>query len=100
MRGPHLLTLHQTAEMLQVHYQTARDWILAGRIRASRTGRRWRVDLAEVRHFLQSTQYVPPAPASQGRPGLRPVRASAPAVDLVDFEIPTPREMRMQRRVR
>lgn len=93
MRAPQLLTLHQTAEMLQVHYQTARDWVLTGRIRASRTGRRWRVELADVRRFLDATQYHPHhLPTGRDLSLVRPR-----PVDQADFEIPTPSELRRAR---
>jgi len=41
-----LITLHETAELLRVHYLTAWRWARAGRIPARQYGTAWRVDRA------------------------------------------------------
>lgn len=49
---PELLTLHQTAERLNVHYMTAYRWVRRGDLPAYKTGGRLRVRLADVERFL------------------------------------------------
>jgi len=49
---PELLTLHQAAERLNVHYMTAYRWVRRGELPAYKTGGRLRVRLADVERFL------------------------------------------------
>ena len=49
---PELLTLHQAAERLNVHYMTAYRWVRRGDLPAYKTGGRLRVRLADVERFL------------------------------------------------
>ncbi|HSJ45911.1 MAG TPA: helix-turn-helix domain-containing protein [Euzebyales bacterium] len=49
---PELLTLHQAAERLNVHYMTAYRWVRKGELPAYKTGGRLRVRLADVERFL------------------------------------------------
>lgn len=49
---PELLTLHQAAERLNVHYMTAYRWVRRGDLPAYKTGGRLRVRLVDVERFL------------------------------------------------
>lgn len=47
-----ILTLAQVAELLQVNYETARNWIRHGRIPGRKIGRVWRVVESELKRFI------------------------------------------------
>ncbi len=47
-----VLTAHETAELLGVHYQTVRRYILAGELKAAQHGRRWFIRRSWVDEFL------------------------------------------------
>lgn len=49
---PELLTLHQAAERLNVHYMTAYRWVRKGELPAYKAGGRLRVRVADVERFL------------------------------------------------
>ena len=94
-----LLTLHQAADLLQIHYQTAREWVRSGKLRASRPGRGWRIDLDDVRDLLRAGAYQPTPEVASPAPPAPPLRlvSSAPSNPLSpEWEIPTPRELRQK----
>jgi excisionase family DNA binding protein len=47
-----LLTVHETAEHLQVKESTIRAWIRQGKLRAIKFGREWRVTVKDLERFL------------------------------------------------
>lgn len=69
-----LLTLNQAAEVLQVHPNTVRAWCQAGKLRASKPGRAWRIRATELDRLLQepvpTARRLAPAPVPAiARPG-------------------------------
>ena len=69
------LTVPQVSAELKIHPATVRIWIKAGRLRAVRVGREWRVRRSEVDRTLMSD--ASPAYA-QGHDAREPDRASGP----------------------
>jgi excisionase family DNA binding protein len=53
-RGDRLLTLHQAADLLNVHYMTAYRWVRRGELPAFKTGGRLRVRASDVDQFLDA----------------------------------------------
>lgn len=47
-----LLTVHETAEHLQVKESTIRAWIRNGKLRAIKFGREWRITIKDLERFL------------------------------------------------
>ena len=47
-----LYTPEQTAEILQVHVKTVQGWIRAGKLKAVRAGRFWRVRESDLEAYL------------------------------------------------
>ncbi len=58
-----LLTLHEVAEILKIHYQTVRTYIQEGQITAIKIGRNWRVKPEDLEEFV----------SKQARPTEQPV---------------------------
>jgi excisionase family DNA binding protein len=86
------LTLDQAATSLGVHYQTVRDWILSGRLRASKPGgHRWRIRPEDLERLLSETVHdSSPAPAPK-RPVGRPRTCSRVAITPPEgWRIPIP----------
>lgn len=79
-----LLTLAQAAKKLQVDYHTARQWILDGRLPASRPGRQWRIDEREIGRLMARTRHTPAVPTLQVATDSSSVSSHS------DFEIPLP----------
>jgi len=59
-RARELITLHEAAERLGVHYMTAYRYVRTGRLAAERDGVQWRVDVRELDRF--SNDAADPAP--------------------------------------
>jgi excisionase family DNA binding protein len=53
-REPTLITLHDAADRLGVHYMTAYRYVRTGRLAAVKDGAQWRVDPADLRALLAS----------------------------------------------
>lgn len=51
-----VLTLHEVAAEIGVHYQTARDYVLAGELKAAKRGNRWFIRRSWVEEFLSPTR--------------------------------------------
>ncbi len=49
-----LLTVEQVASLLQVHWQTILNYIKAGKLRAVKLGRGYRIDPADLKRFIES----------------------------------------------
>lgn len=49
-----LLTLDEAALMLKVHPQTARLWVKAGRLKAYKPGRAYKIPLSAITEFLET----------------------------------------------
>lgn len=47
-----ILTVAQTAELLQVNYETCRDWIKRGMLPGRKIGRVWRILESDLRDFI------------------------------------------------
>ncbi len=47
-----LMTLREVASICRVHYLTARHWVVAGKLRASRAGWKWLVSREQLAAFL------------------------------------------------
>lgn len=58
-----LYTSRQAADILQVHVKTVEGWIRAGRLKAVRAGRFWRVRESDLKAFLGEPPTEPPSPA-------------------------------------
>ncbi len=52
-REERFLKPREVAELLRVHRVTVTEWIRAGRIKAIRVGRLWRIPESEVRRLLE-----------------------------------------------
>jgi len=50
-----VLTAHQVADELGVHYQTVRGYILRGELRAAKRGNRWFIRRSWLEEFLAPT---------------------------------------------
>ena len=50
---PNLLTIEQTAKVLQVSTKTIRRWIDTGDLIAHRFGRQWRISAADLQSFIR-----------------------------------------------
>ncbi len=50
---PNLLTIEQTAKVLQVSSKTVRRWIDAGDLIAHRLGRQWRISETDLQTFIR-----------------------------------------------
>ena len=50
---PNLLTIEQTAKVLQVSSKTVRRWIDAGDLIAHRFGRQWRISETDLQSFIR-----------------------------------------------
>jgi excisionase family DNA binding protein len=48
-----VLTAHETAEALGVHYQTVRRYIMSGELKAAQHGRRWFIRQSSIEEFLE-----------------------------------------------
>ncbi|HEY9418142.1 MAG TPA: helix-turn-helix domain-containing protein [Pseudonocardia sp.] len=46
-------TAHEAAEILGVHYQTVRRYILDGELKAAQRGRRWFIRQSAIDAFLE-----------------------------------------------
>jgi excisionase family DNA binding protein len=57
---PTLITLHEAADRLGVHYMTAYRYVRTGRLAAVKVGAEWRVDVADLRPFLEPGAVEPP----------------------------------------
>ena len=55
-----LLTPREAAAHLRVHYRTVLDLIALGELRASRTGRVFRINRNEISRYLRSTEVQTP----------------------------------------
>src|SRR5579859_2022724 len=78
------LTVPQLAEELKIHPATVRIWIKAGRLRAVRVGREWRLRRSEIDRALTSD--ASPAYAEHDA-------ASAPEPTSVQSITPAPRQI-------
>jgi excisionase family DNA binding protein len=70
MSGGALLTLHQLAERLQVHWSTVRLAVERGELRVIRLGKTakgWRVDPADLEGFIAEMK-SPPGPPERPDP--------------------------------
>jgi excisionase family DNA binding protein len=71
-----LFSIAEVAERLGMSKDTISDWIKAGRLKASRIGRFWRIRERDLEAFID---HPPPlqrnAPAAKGSPSERPERA-------------------------
>jgi excisionase family DNA binding protein len=47
-----LMTVHETAEHLQVKESTIRAWIRHGKLRAIKFGREWRITVKDLERFM------------------------------------------------
>ena len=45
-------SVQEVAEILGVHYMTARNWCVEGRIKAQKIGRMWRISDDELRRIV------------------------------------------------
>ena len=43
-----MYTIYETAKMFGVHWQTIRNWIIAGKINAIKVGRAYRIEQTEI----------------------------------------------------
>ena len=50
---PNLLTIEQTAKVLQVSSKTIRRWIDTGDLIAHRLGRQWRISETDLQTFIR-----------------------------------------------
>lgn len=50
-----VLTAHQVAEEIGVHYQTLRKYILGGQLKAAKRGNRWFIRRSWLEEFLTPT---------------------------------------------
>ena len=50
---PNLLTIEQTAKVLQVSSKTVRRWIDTGDLIAHRLGRQWRISETDLQTFIR-----------------------------------------------
>ena len=48
-----VLTAHEAAEILGVHYQTLLDYMRSGELRAAQRGRRWFIRQSSIDAFLE-----------------------------------------------
>jgi len=55
-RGVELLDVDQVADLCHATAGTVRVWIRSGTLRARRTGRRYLVEMAEVKRFVSGSQ--------------------------------------------
>jgi excisionase family DNA binding protein len=78
--GEPTYSLAELAEVLGVHYQTARGWVLAGQIESFPVGRRRRVRKSAVERFCGLGVGAAPVPAPQARRGVLGPEARAAAV--------------------
>ena len=67
-----LITLHEAAELLGVHYMTAYRYVRTGTLRATQSGARWMVDPADIETLRQ-----PVGEADGGGGGTRTARRGA-----------------------
>ncbi len=51
-----ILTVEQAAELLQVHYETARKYIKKGLIPGRKIGKSWRVVESDLKRFISEGQ--------------------------------------------
>ncbi len=51
---PEVLTTLEAAKVLRCDPKTLRSWIAAGKVHASRVGRRWLIPRSEVERILKS----------------------------------------------
>lgn len=49
-----VFTIQEVAERLRIHHTTVRRMIDRGELAAFKTGRIWRVKLADIEHLMQS----------------------------------------------
>lgn len=59
-RARELITLHEAAARLGVHYMTAYRYVRTGRLPAERDGAQWRVDAQELDRFRAADTEAPP----------------------------------------
>jgi excisionase family DNA binding protein len=52
MNNDPVLTAHQVADEIGVHYQTLRKYILDGQLKAAKRGNRWFIRRSWVEEFL------------------------------------------------
>lgn len=51
-----VLTAHEVAEEIRVHYQTVRGYILRGELKATKQGNRWLIRRSWVEEFVDPTR--------------------------------------------
>lgn len=47
--APAILTLPQMAQLLQIHLNTAKNWVASGKVPAVKVGRAWRIDKEDIK---------------------------------------------------
>jgi excisionase family DNA binding protein len=52
-------TIDETAELLKIHRETARDLARRGKLRGSKIGKRWRFTEEDIRQFLEQQRPDP-----------------------------------------
>jgi excisionase family DNA binding protein len=52
--GVTLYSLKEVAEGLGISYQTAKNWVSSGKIKATQIGRAYRVEETELKRLIQS----------------------------------------------
>lgn len=52
--GESYKTIEQVAELLNVSYQTVRDMIVSGKLKAFKAGRQWRIKESELDRYIES----------------------------------------------
>lgn len=60
MSTDNLMTLHEVAEQLGVHYMTAYRYVRTGRLPAAKVGSLWQVSVADVEEFTRQGVAEPP----------------------------------------
>ena len=56
MANDRILTLEQAAELLQVHYETVRRWMVKGEIPGRKIGRGWRIVESDLKRWISEGQ--------------------------------------------
>jgi excisionase family DNA binding protein len=50
------ITVHEAAEILNIHPRTVTKFLTAGQLRGAKMGRIWRLDEKDVRAFFENTK--------------------------------------------
>ena len=56
MANDRILTVEQAAELLQVHYETVRRWMVNGEIPGRKIGRGWRIVESDLKRWISEGQ--------------------------------------------